>query len=93
MPSFKTESKLSNDNAIPYNTVEPVYIFQQPLQNMKKYQILLLRAVSGCVNLTEICGITIDLAKIKEALMDCSLIAMRNTYGKSFMQIRSFLCK
>ena len=44
-------------------------------------------------NLTEICKITIDLAKIKEALMDFSFIAMRNTYGKSFMQIRLFLCK
>ena len=43
MPSLKPESKLSNDNAIPYNTVEPVYIFQQPLENM-----LFLRAVSGC---------------------------------------------
>ena len=51
MPLFKPESKLSNDNAIPYNTVEPVYIFQQPLENMKKYlrrSILILRAVSGC---------------------------------------------
>ena len=44
-------------------------------------------------NVTEICKITIDLAKVKEALIDCSLIAMRNTYGKSFMKIRSFLSK
>ena len=42
-------------------------------------------------NLTEICKITIDSAKVKEALMDCPLIAMRNTSGKSFMQIRSLL--
>ena len=50
MPSLKPESKLSNDNTIPYNKVEPVYIFQQPLENMMEIssQILLLRAVCGC---------------------------------------------
>ena len=42
-------------------------------------------------NLTEICKITIDSAKVKEALIDYSLIAMRNASGKSFMQIRLLL--
>ena len=50
MPLLKAESILSNDNAIPYNTVESVYYIPATIRKYEEIspQILLLRAVSGC---------------------------------------------